>query len=602
MLDQYINNDAMVRKLSSFRANTAAVEHDKLRLDAICPSDHHRWLSERAMALQQLQPPRKDWIRPQRRQGMTSQQKTVLSVYAATMKGLSLPDAAKAFHTLNLQEFMARVRAKALGDAPYVFGAPRISPIPKALDSSVYRAIAQLAMDDSVVDGTLARYLRDCFDPDFLPNSLAFRCRRPGQAVPTHHDGFRAVMKFLKDHHDDEIWVGEYDLRKFFDCIGHAVALTAMDRAVAAAEKRGVMVDPRAIGIYQAFLECYSFPRNVLQDALPELRERDPNATFEWPGEDGGLDGLYPDPMTAGIGVIQGAALSNLVANLVLHHADKAVVRAMGNRTYVYFRFVDDMILLCTSKEDCQLGMDAYQQAAGEQKLLVHEPKPDVPYGPAFWKECKSRGPYRWSDQPCCVPWVGFGGYQGHFNGRVRIRPSSVRKQIDAMREETNLVISRMQSAGPGQIKLSRGQIRQRFEPRLVHRLVGHRRPDSQPGELSPNCVASGFRLLAEYPHEKGQLRLLDRVRGQCIQKVNRALRKSGAPKVAMKQLRSRRHDRVKFYGKPFSMAGQYPIVSARQDSAKDELQTIRSKRGRATKWHIIGLSILIASIVLLAI
>jgi len=97
--------------------------------------------------------------------------------------------------------------------------------------------------------------------------------------------------------------------------------------------------------------------------------------------------------------------LSNLVANLVLHRADQAVVRAMGKRTYVYFRFVDDMILLCKSKSDCQLGMDAYRQVAGEQKLLVHDPKPDVPYGPAFWKECKSRGPYEWSDQPGGVPW-----------------------------------------------------------------------------------------------------------------------------------------------------------------------------------------------------
>jgi hypothetical protein len=170
------------------------------------------------------------------------------------------------------------------------------------------------------------------------------------------------------------------------------------------------------------------------------------------------------------------------------------------------------------------------------------------------------------------------------------------------MRKETNLVIDRVHSAGPGEIKLSNGQIRHRFEPRLVHRLVGHRRPDSQPGELSPNCVASGFRLLAEYPHDEGQLRLLDRVRGQCVRKVNRALRKSGAPKLALKQLRSRRHDRVKFYGKPFSMTGQYPSFIPERYAAQDKPQSNRSKHGGAVRWWLIGLTIIIASVVLLAI
>jgi hypothetical protein len=175
MLDQYFTNEAIVRKLSNLRAKTAAVERDKLRLDAICPSDHQRRPSERVTALQQLQPPRKEWIRPRFRQGMTGQQKTTLSVFAATMKGLSLPDADQASHTLNLQEFMARVRAKALGNEPYVFGAPKISPIQKAKDSSVYRAIAQLTIDDSAVDGAVARACREIrgADRDVGPSHTA---------------------------------------------------------------------------------------------------------------------------------------------------------------------------------------------------------------------------------------------------------------------------------------------------------------------------------------------------------------------------------------------------------------------------------------------
>jgi hypothetical protein len=525
---------------------------------------------------------------------MTGQRKTARSVFAGTMKALKAESDTTSFQTLGLRAFLTEVREKVLRDSPYVFDPPRITPLRKARGGPIYRAVGQMSTVDSVVDSITAKYLRDCFDPDLLHSALAFRAGVPGKPPPNHHAGVKAILNFLNAHSDSELWAGEHDIKKFFDCIGHDVAKAAVDRAVAAARRRCVTVDARAVQIIKAFIDCYSFPKDVLQGALPTLKLRDPEATFNWPGEDGSLDAFYTNPMDAKIGIIQGAALSCLIANLVLHYADVEVTTVRGKREFLYQRYCDDMLLICTSKSDCQRRMKAYGQAMRRLYLPVHKPQPMVAYGRSFWQQ-KSKGPYRWTDQTGGVPWIGFCGYQVHFDGHIRIRPSSVRKQIDAMREETDQVVRRILSAGSGGIKLSRKQILHRFQQRLTCRMVGHRTPSSQPGDLAPNCVASGFKLLAEYPHQQGQLRLLDRVRGECIREVSKALRKVGAPESPRKPSRHRRRDRIRFYGSPFSLNGQYPRELSRPQALQTDQQSHHCNRG-ATAWRgIIAIVIALA-------
>jgi hypothetical protein len=598
MLDQYCTDNAIVRKLSNLRAKYAAKERERLRLDAISPGHRDQRMTNHALALQLLLPPRQDWKRPRLREGMTGQQKTAESVLAGAMIALNSADDASSYQTFNLRAFVAEVRDRMLENRPYVFDRPEITPVPKAKDSLVYRAIAQLNRVDSVVDKITATYLQGCFDADLLVSALAFRAGKPGQPPPNHHDGVRAILEFLDAHSGGELWVGEYDIKKFFDCIGHDVAKAAVDRAVAGAERRGVVVDPRAIQIIKAFIDCYSFPKDVLQGALPALKLRNADATFDWPGEHGSLDAFYTNPMDAKIGIVQGAALSNLIANLVLHYADVEVTTLRGRGEVLYERYCDDMFLICTSRADCQRRMKAYGQAMTRLYLPVHEPQPLVPYGKSFWKQ-KSKGPYRWTNQPGGVPWVSFCGYQVHFDGHLRIRPSSVRKQIDAMREETDQVVRRILSAGKDQIKLSGQQILRRFERRLTCRLVGHRTPTSQPGDLSPNCVASGFQLLAEYPHQQGQLRVFDRVRGECVRELDKALRRVGAPESPKKPSRHLRQNKIKFYGKPFSMAGQYPSVVSNRPAPRLDKQSKKRISRTVTCRGIIAIAIGLAILLL---
>ena len=434
----------------------------------------------------------------------------------------------------------------------------RIIPRRKEPGIPVYRAIARLGLRDVVVEATVAKYLQRCFGPDLLDCSFAYRSGSSGHPAATHHDAMRAAMEFLAADAGKEIWIVEVDIRKFFDVVGHEVALAAVDRAVERAGRRGVVVDHRALAILRAFLNCFSFPRNVLTGALPELRERDPDATFGWPGEDGSLHEFYSDPMVAKVGIIQGAALSCLIANLVLHDADVAMTSGADRSNQLYARFSDDMVAMSTSKEQAEEDMQRYRAATKALRLPIHEPKPGVPYGKEFWG-LKSRGPYRLTDQPGGTPVFGLVGYQVHADGHLRLRPSSLRKQIDKIQDETDKVVRRLLSAGKDGIKLSGRQIAYRLEQRLIGMAVGRRNLDSRPGELSPHCFASGWKLLAEYPHQRGQLRLLDRERGQNMHRLRRVLRKLGVPVEPPNGHNRRKMGRRRFFGNPFSYAGQYP-------------------------------------------
>lgn len=558
MLEQYFTDTDIVGRLSRRRAKCATAEHEHVRLELIAPLGCTRSPSDDEGEVRGLFPPRAKWTHPRMRDGLTREKSVARSAFSAAMGALNSSAYADEPQTRNLRAFINGVRQAALGDEAYVFQPPRIIPRRKEPGSSVYRAIARPALRDVVVEGTVAKYLQRCFGPDLLDCSFAYRCGSPGRPAPTHHDAMRAVMEFLAANAGKEIWIVEVDIRKFFDVVGHEAALAAVDRAIDRAARRGVVVDPRALAILRAFLDCFSFPRNVLTGALPELRQRDPDATFGWPGEDGSLHEFYPDPMVAEVGVIQGAALSCLMANLVLHDADVAMTNGADRSKQLYARFSDDMVAMSTSKEQAEADMQKYRVAMKALQLPIHEPKPGVPYGKEFWG-LKSRGPYRLTEHPGGTPVFGLVGYQVHADGHLRLRPSSLRKQIDKIRDETDKVVRRLRLAGKDGIRLSGRQIVHRLEQRLIGMAVGRRTLQSRPGELSPHCFASGWRLLAEYPHQRGQLRLLDRERGQNMHRLRRVLRKLGVPVEPPNGFDRRKEGRRHFFGNPFSYAGQYP-------------------------------------------
>jgi Reverse transcriptase (RNA-dependent DNA polymerase) len=558
MLEEHFSDAEIVRRLSRKRAKCATMEHEHMRLEMIAPLDGGRTPNYYEAQVRKLFPPRACWTRPRERDGLTREALTAQSAFSAAMRALNSSANASVPHVLGLRAFLHDLRLAALGDEPYVFQPPEIIPCRKERGSSVYRAIGRLGLRDAVVESIAAKYLRQRFDPDFLDCALAYRCGSAGHPARTHHDAMRGVLDFTAANSEHGLWAVEIDIRKFYDSVGHDVALRAVDQAVDRAARRGVVVDPRALAIFRAFIASYSFPRNVLSEALPGLRTRDPDATFGWPGEDGALDEFYPDPMAADVGIIQGAALSCLIANLVLHDADVAVTNRKSKSQRLYLRYSDDMALMCTSKAAAKADMQKYLAAMKALHLPIHESKPDAQYGREFWRE-KSRGPYGFTDLSGGAPVFGFVGYQLHVAGHLRLRPSSLRKQIDRIHDETDKVVRRLLSVGRDGIRLTGQQILNLLEGRLVGMAVGRRNPGSRPGELSQNCFAAAWKLLAEHPHQRGQLRVLDRERGHSLHRLRRVLRMLRVPIDPSAGSNPRRNGGSRFLGGPFSYAGQYP-------------------------------------------
>jgi hypothetical protein len=267
------------------------------------------------------------------------------------------------------------------------------------------------------------------------------------------------------------------------------------------------------------------------------------------------------------VGIPQGGALSCFLANAILDQADWAVEDAIKAGAdadeALYLRYCDDIICLATSRDQCDRMLSAYAAALVDLKLPAHEMlnfnrpyersrerkrrSPEREIG-GFWKG-KSKAPYRWAPagEPGSVPWCAFVGYQVRYDGKLRLRPSSVKKEI----EKHNLILGQVQRfvRRKGQSR-SKKQIVYRVRQRLRAIAVGTGSVGN--GPMPPAFSwTQGFRLLAKHPSLSGQLRNLDRHRVACVAALRRRLKHKGTG-AAVKRL----VPVLKFEGFPFSYAG----------------------------------------------
>ena len=277
-----------------------------------------------------------------------------------------------------------------------------------------------------------------------------------------------------------------------------------------------------------------------------------------WPED--ALIALGVDIERERVGIPQGGALSCFLANAILDFADWQVDARAGSADakVLYLRYCDDIVCVATSQKQCQAMMDAYTKALVDLRLPAHAPlvferqyekaRERLPGG--FWKG-KSKAPYRWAEpgQAGSVPWCSFVGYQVRFDGVLRIRPSSVKKEVDKHHEILNQVkrfINRH-----GQV-LSRRRILYRVRQRLRAIAVGSgtvRKGRTPP----PFSWAQGFHLVGRHASLVNQLRELDRHRVATIGRLRRRLERQGKRRKAKD---SDQPDTLKFEGFPFSYAG----------------------------------------------
>ena len=445
--------------------------------------------------------------------------------------------------------------------------------MPKDPHKNVYRALTQYSDDDKIIESLTARYLKSFIDPLLASSCLAFRCGTKGSPPPTIHTALRTISDFRSSAAGKKLYVAECDIQGFFDSVAHATALKTVRSLAKKATKldKTLRVSTRALQILKAYLDSYSYPRNVLGHALSKLQKRDPSASFKWPKKE--LASLYkPMTLPKGIGVPQGGALSCLIANAVLNTADASLdkLKRSAGLNFLYLRYCDDMILIARSKRTCCEAFSTYRSAIKGLKLPIHRPKEVAPYQTTagkkqFWQG-KSRLPYSW-EKPVCkrgIPWIQFVGYQIRYDGLVRVRLSSLRKQFKKLVTCADQLLSilnpgrksphEITAFSPG-IRKTRRQILHRFRLKLISIAVGRKQLHHPPDDIMPTCWASGFSGMKEYSIIGAHLKALDRRRDRQISRVKKRCLMMPKP-IEKKDPEARKA--YSYYGFPFSYWAQF--------------------------------------------
>jgi retron-type reverse transcriptase len=567
----YFEEEAIVKLLCKMRVRAAKAIHKAQMLRAGSTSAN----SLRSLAavqsrpdfieLSRILPPRRHWKRPRliERKSVSDPQKllqqAIWRAYLEEKRNVGNGEPPKAWY-LGLLSFTLQLQERISGVSPNKIRTPSIVAFPKGEGKAAksFRPISNFTLSDRVIIGLTARYFTDIFDSCFLDSSYAFRSTQRGKSR-THQDAVETILKYRLENLDSRVWIAEGDIEKFFDCANHSAILAKVHILAKQAE---LDLDPRALSILRQYLLSYSFPQNVLPlDSAPDFwRGKPKGSRFTWPKEK--LEEQYYRDGVEGvrIGIPQGGALSCFISNLLLHFADVAV-DAKGHSKLVYARFCDDMVIVSTDREELVAALDRYLAATRDLKLLVHDPVPTDRYLAEFW-ESKSKSPYPWAPKSNGIPWLSFVGFQIRYDGQLRIRKQSLRKEMRKQRRETQFVIDSLtrKNASANSRKTLHQQLHA-LESRLVSMAVG-KKSLANPTKKQPQCWGAGFDLLAKYPsaHIDSQLRMLDRSRELQLRRAAfhlRSLEKESpdAPKGRL----------VRFYGRPFSYQSLVPTARSRE-------------------------------------
>jgi hypothetical protein len=513
-MQNYFSDEQIINHLCKERLKLAASRDDHQYISRLAG---HQRQEEPDHQFYQLLPPRRQWSAyrlAHRPAGMNPDQTALRNA----VRALRHQEPGQQWVS-ELNRYIDGIRERVFGSQPFAFSQPMINSELKKKGQHEYRALCRFDPSDNLILCLFARYLRDMFDSQFSSSSFAFRARNSQGQMPTHHQAFTAIYNLKHNRPGQDLYVAECDIRGFFDTVDHNVALSAFQQAA-----QRVNLHPRAEAIFRAYLDCYSFPVNVLAEAEPRLKQRDPDGEFKWPEDV--LLRFHQEPRTQRIGVPQGGAVSSVIANLILDAADKRVEEErerLGAEIH-YYRFCDDMILISPVKKDCQAAFNTYLQKLDELRLVYHEPKSTFIYGRKHWDH-KSKAPYCWSGQKWfnCVPWVQFVGYQVRYDGLVRPRKESIAKQAAKLVKTTDQIkygLLRASRAYP--IIATKNQALTSIKCKLVAQGVGRINGGETRGP-KPMCWAAGFEALHNKPFVSTCLRLLDRTRWKQINRFGGA-------------------------------------------------------------------------------
>lgn len=572
---QFSSREAITRMLVRLRVKIA-FERNKKHLIHLHSKDpkynYHRFRqSSSEKLICSLFPPRKKWKQPGFKNRLkdgtprNTSEKVMISLQL-TIQCYREKEPLNSF-LLKLDDFINDIQ-QSIHINKYKINRPFIIPILKEETQSkvlpnICRPIASYGLKDKIILSITNRYLTAIFDKIFCDESFAFRSKRKiddCERVPTHHDPVEKILKYRKEHKDEKLWVSECDMKKFFDTVNHTIIKKEFEKFFSGEvfNKYSKLDLSNAKRILYSYLDSYTFNGNVLplnkdQGYFESFRIE--NGEFGWVEKELIRYGYYKRIRSAKIGIPQGGALSGLIANVVLHYIDMKVLSHQDG-SLLYVRFCDDMLIIHPNEKICGNVFNEYVKGLKSKKLVPHlHAIPPFNAETKFWGE-KSKKSYLWSsDYNSGSPWIGFVGYEIHYKGYLRVRKSSLLKEMKKQFKvvgELKKILSNPSCRSPNR------SIYESAANRLIGMSVGRVNLWNYSSFKNEMCWTSGFKLLNDNKHSRIQLRRLD----SCRSKLLRSF-KSKIDKMAQKDLTSKRinpYNRSQpfYYGKPFSYYYQF--------------------------------------------
>lgn len=501
-------------------------------------------------------PPRRTWARPSRenRTGSSKARTAELSILNAVRIAQRCRPAPA--WLLRLRSFVKDARSSLFRTARLNISTPHVTLIPKDKVKRTFRPLATFPLKEQVIIGAAADCLRRTIDSSLSKSCYAFRAAAPGQSVIQHHDAVDDLRSYIVQRDGRPLFVAECDIQKFFDAVSHDVAMKSLEDILRTIRMSGRYYDQRLVDVMRAYLASYSFVGSVDQK-IPSILEKMKVASGTVPWVRDEIARYYPDGIPSEIGVPQGGALSPVIANIVLNVADNAVrdrAIELGTEDFFYARYCDDMVIISTSRDVTQALFESYLAALRKLRLPYHPPSKVKEFSEDYFAH-KSKDVYSYGSARVggVVHWLAFLGYQIRYDGKLRVRRSSISKEIEKQIETYKSVVRSISISGEG-MRVSGRQALHRTRMRLIAMSVGNATISKHgPDAEHEMCWVNGFELLKKYPHARSQLKTLDRVRAKLLTKLARRLKR-----VPKKTETTVLKGPLKFYGRPFSYFAQF--------------------------------------------
>lgn len=450
-------------------------------------------------------------------------------------------------------------------------GTGRVKTMDEDKKRGAYRCISKFdKLEDRVILCKTATYLRDIFDSEFLDCCYAFR--RNGRKF-SFRKAVENLIAYRQRFADKPLYVADCDVQKFFDVINHQVIRNAYESFV---QRLGDgRPDARVAKILDAYLEAYSFPRNLDEcSALDVVAKRD----YVERVPDDVLASLYPDCdlLELRLGVPQGGALSPLLANMVMDAVDRAVLSG-GDEDLFYARFCDDMIIVHPNRRKCEEALGRYLNAMRLLKLPIHKLCKKPRYSASYFTE-KSKGPVAWKRTSVGLlgtNWVNFLGHQIRYDGAVRVRKETIKKhQERLMIEKEELLRNLKKTKGLYRVGKDWKDLFKAFQLRIAAMGVG--RIDQIAKPKSSRCWLSVFRKNIETSGPAmSQMKNIDRTRSGILANVKDIMKSAWRNAFHSTSLNGKKdrgnNTRMKkgYLGAPFSYYGS--LKSLERPSLSEE-------------------------------